>query len=86
MTTVVHKVIFSYVVFDSYFKSFQYVLMKVGSLAHLHLWSFAIDVGFRVKVCVCKSFHDMLKIHLKFHFGFPRNLGMCVVFLELSFQ
>jgi hypothetical protein len=50
---VVHKVISSYVVFDSYFKSFPYVLMKLGSLAHLHLRSFAIDVGFRVKVCVC---------------------------------
>lgn len=52
-TMVVHKVIFSYVVFDSYFKSFQYVLMKVGSLARLHLRSFAIDMGFRVEVCVC---------------------------------
>jgi hypothetical protein len=86
MTMVVHKVIVSYVIFDSYFKSFQYVLMKVGSLAHLHLWSFAIDVGFRESAYVCKSFHAMLKIYLKFHFGFPTNLGMCVVFLELSFQ
>jgi len=79
MTTVVHKVIFSYLVFDSYFKSFQYVLMKLGSLAHLHLRSFAIDVGFRVKVCVCKKvFMTCSKFILNFSLVFQGILE-CVL-------